>query len=136
MAEIKTKPTDADVKAFLASVPDERRRAEGFAVLELMQRVTGTAPVMWGPTMVGFGTMHYRGKSSEGDWPILGFSPRKAAVTVYGVYDDYRPAEPLFDDLGPHTTGKGCLYLKSLDGVDLAVLETLVRAAWDRADRS
>jgi hypothetical protein len=133
MAEIKTKPTDADVKAFLASVPDERRRAEGFAVLELMQRVTGTAPVMWGPTMVGFGTMHYRGKSSEGDWPILGFSPRKGALTLYGLQSAYQGHEPLLDDLGPHTLGVGCVYIKRLDAIDQSALERLVKQAWDRA---
>ena len=135
MAEIKTKPTDDDVDAFLADVP-EPRRSQAQAVRELMARVTGAPAVMWGTSIIGFGTMRYQGKTSAGEWMVVGLSPRKAAVTIYGVYNDYGPAEPLFDDLGPHTTGKGCLYLKSLDGIDLAVLETLVRAAWDRADRS
>ncbi len=133
MAEIKTQPTDADVTAFLEAVPDERRRADGFATLELMQRVTQAPPVMWGPSMIGFGSMRYRGKSSEGDWLVLGFSPRKAALTIYGVYDGYGPDDPLFEQLGPHTTGKGCLYIKRLDTVDLGVLERLVKQAWDRA---
>jgi hypothetical protein len=127
---VKTKPSDADVTAFLDAVPDERRRAEGHAMCALMERVTGEKAVMWGPTMVGFGSMPYTNTTGTNDWFILGFSPRKAALTVYGVYDDYGPTEPLFADLGPHETGKSCLYLKRLDAVDGAVLEQLVRTAW------
>ncbi|MGB3910973.1 MAG: DUF1801 domain-containing protein [Pseudolysinimonas sp.] len=127
---IATKPTDADVTAFLDAVPDERRRAEGHAMRALMERITGQKAVMWGPTMVGFGSMPYTNTTGTNDWFILGFSPRKAALTLYGVYDGYGPNEPLFDDLGPHETGKGCLYLKRLDAVDGAVLEQLVRQAW------
>jgi hypothetical protein len=133
MAQIKTQPTDADVTAFLEAVPDERRRAEGFAMLELMQRVTKRPPVMWGPSMVGFGSMHYRGKSSEGEWYVVGFSPRKAALTLYGLQHSYGPPEPLLDDLGPHTLGMGCIYVKKLEAVDHGVLERLVKQAWDNA---
>ncbi|QNO37597.1 DUF1801 domain-containing protein [Protaetiibacter sp. SSC-01] len=132
---IKTQPTDADVTAFLDAVPDARRRSEGHAVRELMERVTGEKPVMWGPSMVGFGSYAYQGKASSGEWFVVGFSPRKAALTIYGVYDDYGPVDPLFEQLGTHTTGKGCLYLKRLDAVDTVVLETLVRQAWERAKR-
>jgi hypothetical protein len=135
MAEPKTKPTDVDVTAFLDAIPDERRRAEGHALRELMERVTGEPATMWGPSMVGFGSSHYVGKSTSGDWFVVGFSPRKVALTVYGVYDDYSPANPLFEQLGPHTTGKGCVYLKHLDAVDAAVLERLVREAWERRTR-
>lgn len=127
---IATKPTDADVTAFLDAVPDGRRRAEGHAMRELMERVTGEKAVMWGPTMVGFGSRPYTNTTGTNDWFILGFSPRKAALTLYGVYDGYGPAEPLFTELGPHETGRGCLYLKHLDAVDGAVLEQLVRKAW------
>lgn len=127
---VKTRPSDADVTAFLDAVPDERRRAEGHAMRALMERITGEKAVMWGPTMVGFGSMPYTNTTGTNDWFILGFSPRKAALTLYGVYDGYGPAEPLFADLGPHETGKGCLYLKHLDAVDGAVLEQLVRKAW------
>jgi hypothetical protein len=129
---ISTRPTDADVTAFLEAVPDERRRAEGHAMRALMERVTGEKAVMWGPTMVGFGSMPYTNTTGTNDWFLLGFSPRKAALTLYGVYDDYGPAEPLFADLGPHETGKSCLYLKRLDAVDADVLERLVRSAWAR----
>ena len=132
MAEPKTKPTDVDVTAFLNAVPNERRRAEGHATRALMERITGEPAVMWGPTMVGFGSERYEGKTTSGDWFVIGFSPRKPALTIYGVYDGYGPANPLFEQFGPHTTGKGCLYLKRLDDVDAAVLEQLVREGWGR----
>ena len=138
-SEIKTKPTDADVTAFLDAVPDARRREEGHAIRALMERVSGQPAVMWGPTMVGFGSMPYTNTLGTNDWFIIGFSPRKAQLTIYGVYDDY--AEPdaetdaLFAQLGPHTVGKSCLYLKRLDAVDAEVLETLTRRAWERWTR-
>ena len=135
MAENKTKPTDVDVDEYLAGI-DEPRRSQAIEVRDLMARVTGAPAVMWGPSMIGFGSMHYEGRSTSGEWPVVGLAPRKAALTVYGVYDDYGPADPLFEELGPHTTGKGCLYLKKLDGIDQHVLERLVRQAWDRADKS
>ena len=133
MAEIKTRPTGADVTAFLQSVPDERRRAESIAMRELMERVTGAPAEMWGPSIVGFGRQEYTNTSGTSDMLVMGFAPRKAALTLYGVYDDDAPAEPLFEQLGPHSTGKGCLYLKRLDAVDSAVLERLIRSAWERA---
>lgn len=133
MATIKTRPTGEDVTAFLDSVPDERRRAEGHATRALMERVTGAEAEMWGPSMVGFGSKPYTNTSGTNDWFIVGFSPRKASLTIYGVYDDYGPADPLFERLGPHTTGKGCLYLKRLDAVDAPTLEALVAQAWSRA---
>lgn len=136
MATLKTRPTGADVTAFLDSVPDERRRAEGHATRDLMERVTGAPAEMWGPAIVGFGDAPYTNASGTHDWFVLGFSPRKAALTVYGVYDDHGPEDPLFAQLGPHTTGKSCLYLKNLAAVDAGVLERLVRQAWDRASRA
>ena len=133
MAEIKTRPTGEDVTAFLQSVPDERRRAESIAMRELMERVTGAPAEMWGPSIVGFGRQEYTNTSGTSDMLVMGFAPRKAALTLYGVYNDDAPAEPLFEQLGPHSTGKGCLYLKRLDAVDSAVLERLIRSAWERA---
>lgn len=126
-----TRPHDGDVTAFIDSVADERRRSEGHAVRALMEGVTGAPAVMWGPSMVGFGSQPYTNTTGTQDWFVVGFSPRKAALTIYGVYDDYGPVEPLFEELGPHTTGKGCLYVKRLDAVDLDVLTLLVRQAWD-----
>lgn len=132
MAENKTQPTETDVVAFLDSVDDEKRRTDALDLLELMKLVTGADPVMWGTAIVGFGSYHYKGASGrEGEWMVVGFSPRKTALTLYGVYDDYAP-DPLFDQLGPHTTGKGCLYLKRLSDVDAATLEALIHAAWTR----
>ena len=133
MAEIQTRPTGADVTAFLEAVPDERRRAESFALRELMERVTGAPAEMWGPSIVGFGSRPYTNTSGTNDYLVVGFAPRKGALTLYGVYNDYEPAEALFAELGPHTTGKGCLYLKRLDAVDAGVLERLIRGAWEKA---
>ncbi len=129
----KTRPTEVDVAAYLDSVPGERRRAEGHAIRALMERVIGEPAIMWGPSMIGFGSRPWTNTTGTNDWCVLGFSPRKAALTIYGVYDDYGPVNPLFDSLGPHTTGKSCLYLTRLDAVDEVVLERLVREAWERA---
>ena len=120
-------PTDADVDAYLDALPDERRRAEARTLAGLMADVTGERPVMWGPTIVGFGTYHYRYASGrEGDSPVAAFAPRAREHVVYlvsGFEDRYAKDVAA---LGPHRTGKGCLYLKSLDGVDLDVLRRLV----------
>ena len=130
MAENKTKPTDADVDAFIDAVGDERRRGEARTVLALMSEITGEEPAMWGPSMVGFGTVHYRYASGrEGDMFAAGFSPRKGALTVY-LNDGFDGREELLERLGPHTTGKACLYLKRLDTVDLDVLRSLVESSY------
>ena len=131
MAEIKTRPTQADVTAFLDAVDSPRRRAEGHAMRALMERVTGEPAVMWGPTMVGFGAIPYTNTMGTNEWFVVGFSPRKADLTLYGLHDGYGPPDPLLDELGPHTTGKSCLYVKRLENVDLGVLERLVRQAWE-----
>ncbi len=135
MAENVTRPTAADVDAFLDAVPDERRRAEGKALRDLMERVTGQPPVMWGPSMVGFGSEHYKYESGrEGDQFVVGFSPRKAALTLYGLYSAYdAEPDPLMRELGPHTTGKGCIYVKRLDAVRKDVLEQLIRKRLEQA---
>jgi hypothetical protein len=127
MAELKTKRNDASVEAFLGAIPDEKKRADAFAVLELMKRATGEGPAMWGDSIVGFGTYHYRYASGqEGDWPLTGFSPRKQNLTVYIVsgFDAY---DELLERLGKYKTGKACLYINKLADVDPAVLEELVR---------
>lgn len=130
MAENKTKPTDADVDAFLDAVDDERRRADARAVLALMREVTGEEPAMWGPTMVGFGSVHYRYDSGrEGDTFAVGFSPRKTALTVY-LAEGFERKDELLARLGPHKTGASCLYLKRLDAVDHEVLRDLVESSY------
>ena len=130
MSKIKTRPTGEDVTAFLDSVADERRRAEGHAMRSLMERVTGEQATMWGPSMVGFGAQPYTNTIGTNDWFVVGFSPRKTAMTIYGIHDGYAAPDPLLDALGPHTTGKSCVYVKRLDQVDQDVLEQLVRNAW------
>ena len=132
VAKIKTRPTDEDVTEFLDSVPDERRRAEGHALRSLFERVTGAPATMWGPSMVGFGSRPYTNTTGTHDWFVVGFSPRKSALTIYGIHDGYaNTPDPLLAALGPSTTGKSCVYVKRLDGVDQRVLAQLVRNAWE-----
>ena len=122
-----TGPTRASVEAFLAAVPDERRRADARRVCELMADVTGEQPVMWGASIVGFGSYHYRYASGhEGDAALASFSPRTPHLVVYLVGGFADRHESALDRLGPHTTGRGCLYLKTLDGVDLDALRELI----------
>jgi hypothetical protein len=136
VARIKTRPTGDDVTAFLDSVPSERRRAEGHAMRSLLEGITGEPAVMWGPSIVGFGCRPYTNTTGTNEWFVVGFSPRKSALTLYGVHDGYAAPDPLLDALGPHTTGKGCLYLKRLDEVDEQVLARLVRKAWQGAGKA
>ena len=126
MAQLQTRPTGDDVDAFLAAIPDERRRSDAVAVCELLVRITGEPAVMWGKAIVGFGRQHLRYESGrEIDWLVIGFSPRKAATTIY-LSDGTDAYADLLDTLGRHTTGGGCLYLKRLDDVDPVVLEEIL----------
>jgi hypothetical protein len=134
MATIATRPTGADVTGFIDSVTNEQRRADAHALRSLLERVTGAPATMWGPSMVGFGNRPYTNTTGTHEWFVVGFSPRKQALTIYGIHDGYGAPDPLLDSLGPHTTGKGCLYLKRLDDADPAVLEQLVRNAWQTPD--
>ena len=134
-AELKTKPTEVSVAEFLAAITDERRRAEAAEVDALHRRVTGFEPKLWGPSIIGYGSYDYKYESGrEGTMCRGGFSPRKAAMTIYlmGNYVNRQAeADDLFARLGKHTTGKSCLYIKKLADVDMAVLERLVRLSWD-----
>jgi uncharacterized protein DUF1801 len=131
MAEQKTKPTGADVEAFLQGVAGDARRADCTALVKMMKRVTGAKPVMWGPSMVGFGSYHYKYASGhEGDWFLAGFAPRKTDLTIYILSGLAGHAE-LLKKLGKHKSGKGCVYIKSLVDIDLAALEELVRRSVD-----
>lgn len=132
MAEIKTKVTDANVEDFINGVENERRRKDGLELLKMFKRVTGLEPKMWGPSIVGFGVFHYKSErsSQEGDWPLVGFSPRKASLTLYVAPNDF---PELLQDLGKHTTSVACLYINKLDDVDLKVLEKLIAASFKRA---
>ena len=130
MAENKTQATDASVEAFLAKVEPEQRRDDGRAVTEMMARITGEPATMWGPSIIGFGTHHYRYESGrEGDICRIGFSPRKAQLVFYIGAGSGR-LDPLLATLGKHSTGKGCLYIKKLDDVNRAVLEATIVQAW------
>ena len=129
MAEIKTRPTAVSVDAFLDGVGHPGRRADGKAVRAMMERVTGQPAVMWGPSIVGFGTYHYRYASGhEGDMCRVGFSPRSANLVLYtGGFPDY---EALLAKLGKHKRSKACLYLTKLADVDMDVLEEIVRRTY------
>jgi hypothetical protein len=126
MADNKTKPTQVSVAAFIDALADETKRADAKALVKLMQSATGEKPKMWGPSIVGFGSCHYKYESGrEGDTPLVGFSPRKAAAVLYGVTGS-SDSDALLAKLGNHSTGKGCLYIKKLSEVDRKVLEAMV----------
>jgi hypothetical protein len=125
MTENKTKATAASVAAFIDALPEDKR-SDGKALVKLMSEVTGEKPKLWGPSIVGFGAYHYKYESGrEGDNLLVGFSPRKPAMVVYGLLCG-ADSEPLLAKLGKHTTGKGCLYIKKLADVDLKLLATLI----------
>jgi uncharacterized protein DUF1801 len=133
MAELKTVQTDASVEDFLSTVPSARR-ADASALCALMAKATGAEPTMWGSSIVGFGTYHYvYASGKEGDWPPVGFSPRKTNLTVYVGHGLTRYADQLAK-LGSHTTGKGCIYIKHLAEVDAKVLATIVRTCFKAMD--
>lgn len=126
MAELKTKQNDASVEEFLGAVANDRRREDAFTVLELLKRVTGEAPRMWGTSIVGFGSYRYRYASGRtGEWPRIGFSPRKQNLTVY-VMPGFSNYDEILSRLGKHRTGKSCLYLNKLADIDMDVLEELI----------
>ena len=126
MADNKTKPTEVSVKAYIDGLTDENRRTDARALVQLMQSATGEEPKMWGPSIIGYGSYHYTYESGrEGDAPLAGFSPRRAATGLYGVTGSSDAAR-LLAKLGKHTTGKGCLYIKKLADVDYKVLEDMV----------
>ena len=135
MSEPKTRPTDASVEDFIASVDNARRREDARVMDVLLREVTGQAPVMWGPSIIGYGSYDYVYDSGHsGTMCRAGFSPRKAAMTLYlmGHYCDRQPeADALLVRLGNYKTGKSCLYINKLADVDLEVLERLVVLSWD-----
>ena len=127
----KTQPTEGSVSAYLASVADERRRADAEDAVALMQEVTGAEPVLWGSSMIGFGRQPYTtADGKEHEWFAVGVSPRKAALTFYGL-TYYESNSDLLDRLGPHSTGKGCLYVKQLDAIDREALTELIERSWE-----
>lgn len=131
MAELKTKATTQDPKEFLNSIEPELKRKEGFVLLELFEKVTGENPVMWGTSIVGFGKYHYKSErsSQEGDWPLVGFSPRKANLTLYVMHGNKDNSE--LKKLGKHKTSVGCLYINKLADVDIEVLKKIIKTAYE-----
>jgi hypothetical protein len=130
MSELKTKQHDGDVFEFITSFANtEQKREDSFELVKFMQKVTGYPAKMWGPSMIGFGSYHYKSDRSkqEGDWPLVGFSPRKTAISLY-VYSGNPEHEYLLKDLGKYSIGKACIYVKRLSDIDLQVLERLMRA--------
>ena len=128
-AEAKTKPTKEKVSDFLNKIPDATRREDCFAVAKMMEEITGSKPQMWGPSIIGFGTFHYKYASGrEGDWPISAFSPRKQDLTLYLTLEGYEKYEELLDQLGKYKTGKCCLYIKRLSDIHVPTLKKLIKA--------
>ena len=131
MSTIKTTPSDASVIDFINAQPDAGKKEDSRALLDLFAKVTGEQPQLWGSSIIGFGSYHYKSErsSQEGDWPLISFSPRKQNLTLYFTtgFDDYAG---LLDKLGKHKTSKGCLYINKLADVDMAVLEELVGLAF------
>lgn len=137
--EPKTKPTEVSVEAFIAAVPDPRRREEALAVNAMLRRVTGMEPRIWGTSIIGYGNYHYRYDSGhEGDAARIGFSPRKAQMVLYfmGNYCDRQTeADALFERLGKHSIGKSCLYITRLSNIDMDVLERIAEISWDSMNK-
>lgn len=128
MAELKTTRNDGNVDEFLNSVEDETRRRDSLVMRDLMSEITGEKPEMWGSSIVGFGTYVYRARSGGGDreWFKTGFSPRKQSLTLY-IMDGFADYDELLAELGPHSTGKACLYVRDLAKVDRDILTRLIR---------
>ena len=126
MLENKTKATKLSVSAYIDALTDPMRRSDAKELVQLMQRASGEKPRLWGPSIVGFGSYHYRYDSGrEGDTPLISFSPRKSALVLYSMLG-HSEAKALLAKLGRHTRGKGCLYIKKLADVDTTVLERLI----------
>jgi len=127
MAENKTKSTEVSVLDYIAAIPEPARRTDAETLLRIMAKATGEEPKLWGPSIIGFGTHHYRYETGrEGDTLIVGFSPRKPATVLYGLRSA-ADVEAMLEKLGKHTSGKGCVYIKKLADVDQKVLADLIR---------
>ena len=136
MAEQKTVPTTASVEDFLEAATPARRREDGVRLAEIFREVTGAEPVLWGPSMVGYGSYRYVSPADprrQGDWPKTGFSPRKAQLSLYGL-KDLPEGAALLPSLGAYTEGAGCVYVKKLSDIDVEVLRQLIAIAWARQD--
>ena len=131
VAEIKTKPTASSVAEFIAGVPDEQKRKDSIVLVKLMEKATGEKATMWGGSLIGFGQKRYKSPASgrEVDWFVIGFSPRKAALSLYLTAELHSHKADMLKKLGKHKTGGGCLYINKLADVDMKVLEAMINAA-------
>ena len=133
LAEIKTKPTSANVEEFINNVKDEQKRKDSFVLLEMMKTATGEEPVLWGSSIIGFGNKRYKSPNTgrEVDWLRIGFSPRKANLSLY-VSVGIKEHAAALKKLGEHKTGVGCLYINKLEEIDLKVLKGIIDASLSR----
>jgi len=130
-AKLKTTVNNASVNAFLNAVENDTKRKDSKHILKMFKEITGTKPKMWGPSIVGFGTYHYKYESGrEGDMPKVGFSPRKNALTLY-IMAGFSRLDELLSKLGKYKTGKSCLYIKKLEDVNEVVLKELIQESWE-----
>ena len=135
MAENKTRPTRSSVAAFLNGIEDDRKRRAAKEIDKLFREITGEKPRMWGPSIIGYGTYHYKYDSGrEGDFMRLGFSPRKQSLTLY-IMPGFEQYDALLKKLGKHKTGKSCLYVKRLEDIDMDVLRALAQESWEEMNR-
>lgn len=131
LAQIKTKETSASVEDFINAVPDEQKRKDSFVILEMMQKASGEKPKMWGASLIGFGNRRYKSPATgrEVDWLLIGFSPRKANLSLYLTMDIKGQQADALKKLGKHKTGVGCLYINKLADVDIKVLQGMIAAS-------
>ena len=129
--ELKTQKNDGDVDKFLDSVDSEQRKKDAKAVTKMMEEITGEKPVMWGASIIGFGTYHYKYASGrEADWMRIGLSPRKQNLTLY-ILSGFSDKEGLLKKLGKHETGKGCLYINKLEDIDINILRKMIKESYE-----
>lgn len=130
MKKQKTQENDASVEKFLAGMEEKQQRTDCLIILELMKELTGEPAVMWGKAKVGFGRFHYRGKTSEGDWFHVGFSPRKQDLVLY-LHCELEKQSALLEKIGKHTIGKSCLYIKKFEDIHIPTLKKLIKKAYN-----
>ena len=132
MAENKTQKTNLSVEDFINSVDHEGKRKDAFEILDMMKTITGEKPRMWGPSIIGFGDVHYKYASGkEGDWFKIGFSPRKAKISLYLMGCDISKGQEMLGRLGKHKIGKGCLYVNKLADIDINVLKEMIKEGYE-----
>ncbi len=136
MPENKTRPTKVSVASFLNAIESDVKRKDVRMIAKLFREISGKRPTMWGPTIIGYGSYHYRYESGrEGDSPRIGFSPRAQSLVIYNLMPGFAAQDRLLSKLGKHKTGRSCLYINKLADIDFDVLETIARQAWDEMEK-